>query len=38
MVEEEDGLVLFGGEHSIEAGRGHGLLGNWQESIGNWLG
>ena len=29
MVEEEDGLVLFGGEHSIEVGRGHGLLGNW---------
>ena len=25
MVEEEDGLVLFGGEHSIEVGRGHGF-------------
>ena len=35
MLEEEDGVVLFGGEHSIEAGRGHGLLGNWQGFAGN---
>ena len=34
-MEEEDRVVLFGGEHSIEAGRGHGLLGNWQGSAGN---
>ena len=34
-MEEEDGVVLFGGEHSIEASRGHGLLGNWQGSTGN---
>ena len=34
-MEEEDGVVLFGGEHSIEAGRGHGLPGNWQGSTGN---
>ena len=26
-MKEEDGLVLFGGEHSIEAGRGHGFAG-----------
>ena len=26
---------LFGGEHLIEAGKGHGLLGNWQRSAGN---
>ena len=28
-------MVLFGGEHSIEVGRGHGLLGKWQGSAGN---
>ena len=26
-MKEDDGLVLFGGEHSIEAGRGHGFAG-----------
>ena len=35
MVEDEDRVVLFTWVHSIQAGRGHGLLGNWQGSAGN---
>ena len=35
MLDEEDGVVLFEGEHSIEVGKGPRLLGNWQGFAGN---